>query len=145
MPCLCFSLTMLKEWLQLLKTVSREKVSKGIHSDPVYLSLNWWEWERSGGEGAGKKRKEGRGDKTERSATDKEVGNMQQTEGVKLLLTCTKAWTAWTCPAILKLSSPSPLQKEESKEHDVSMLTRQCRFRALYSTKFISRPRPYKN
>lgn len=64
---------------------------------------------------------------------------------VKLLLTCTKAWTAWTCPAILKLSSPSPLQKEESKEHDVSMLTRQCRFRALYSTRFISRPKPYKN
>lgn len=40
MPCLCLSLTTLKEWLQLLKTVSRVKVSKGIHSDPVDLSLN---------------------------------------------------------------------------------------------------------
>jgi len=80
-------------------------------------------------------------------ASDQEFGQMQQTKGhgFKLLLTCTKAWTAWTCPAILKLSSPSPLQKEESKEHDVSMLTRQCRFRALYSTRFISRPKPYKN
>lgn len=87
----------------------------------------WGEW---GGEGK----------------TNKEIGQMQQTEAVSfnLLLTCTKAWTAWTCPAILKLSSPS-LQNEESKEHDVSMLTRQWRFRALYSTRFISRPRPYKN
>lgn len=96
-------------------------------------------WEKGG-----KGMRTGEGRKWE-GTTDKETEQMQRTEGIKLLLTCTNAWTAWTCPAILKLSSPSPLQKEESKEHDVSMLTRQCRFRALYSTRFISRPKPYKN
>lgn len=49
MPCLCFSLTMLKEWLQLES--GREVGERG-------------------------------GRKTERSVTDKEVGHMQQTEGV---------------------------------------------------------------
>lgn len=59
------------------------------------------------------------------------------------LLTCTKAWTASICPVIFRFSSPSPVHKE-SKEHDVSMLTRQCLFRALYSTRLINRPNPYK-
>lgn len=59
-------------------------------------------------------------------------------------LTCTKAWTASICPVIFRLSSPSPVQNE-SKEQDVSILTRQCLFRALYSTRLINRPNPCKN
>lgn len=47
--------------------------SNGIHSNPVYLSQNWWELEKGGGEVGGERE----------DATDQEVGQMQQTESVQ--------------------------------------------------------------